>query len=552
MRRVRHLPNVLRFALILGSFALVSEGLTSAQTPPPVPPAVPPAAVATPVDREAQLENRIRQLEQMVDRLADQVNQQSTAASVPQPDAGAPGANGGTTNPPVTSGETATPDTGNAATTIAPAASGGAAAPGQSLPPNPSPSKRFNSPATLDNIKGNVKFGPGFEIRTNDDEYILQLHNLTQFDYRGYQQANQNPVRDSFLFPRQWFMASGRLTKPFGYFISEANGFDALSILDCFVDIDYDPRLRFRLGRFKTPFTYEFFVEPVQGLVVPERSLFFNNFALNRDLGAMAFGRLAHNKLDYAVGIFNGNRNGFVDNDNNKDIAAFMNYRPWGDEENTLLENFNIGGSVFAGNQQHSPTPVVMRTIVPTAGNSVAGVPFLTLNNNVINSGERALWDLHVAWFYKQLAVIAEWGSGFESFAIANTAGGRTRIPVQGFYAQGSYLLTGETRSSIGLVKPFSPFDIRKGKFGTGAWEPFVRYESLNISKDIFTSGLADPNLWTNSLYTATVGVNWHLTQYVKMYFDWNHAVFGNSVLYSPGHLQKTSDMFLVRFQLFF
>ena len=65
-------------------------------------------------------------------------------------------------------------------------------------------------------------------------------------------------------------------------------------------------------GRFKTPFTYEFFVEPVQGLILPERSIFFNNFGQNRDLGIMAFGRLFNNTFDYATGIFNGNRNGYI------------------------------------------------------------------------------------------------------------------------------------------------------------------------------------------------------------------------------------------------
>ena len=90
---------------------------------------------------------------------------------------------------------------------------GRAAAPGQSLPPNPPPSARFDSPATLENHPGNVKFGPGFEIRSDDDEFILQFHNLTQFDYRGYEQGGQDPVHDTFVFPRQWFMFSGRMTQ---------------------------------------------------------------------------------------------------------------------------------------------------------------------------------------------------------------------------------------------------------------------------------------------------------------------------------------------------
>lgn len=403
------------------------------------------------------------------------------------------------------------------------------------MPPNPSPSSRFNSPATLDSFRSNVTFGPGFEIRSDNDEYILQFHNLTQYEYRGYQQANQNPVQNGFLFPRQWFMFSGRLSKPFGYFVSLANGFDTVSILDCFLDVEFDPRLRFRIGHFKTPFTYEFFVEPIQGLVVPERSVFFNNFALNRSDGLMAFGRLFANQVDYAAGMFNGTRNSLINTSGgNLAALAFINWRPFAAEENTLRENFNLGGSVMAGNDFQTPVPQTFRTIVPTNGNAVAGIPFLALNNNVVNNGPHAFWDLHAAWYYRGLEVIGEWGSGFEDYGLARSSY-RNRIPVESFYVQTSYLLTGETRSNIGLVKPLHPVTLKKGDFGIGAWEPYARFEYLDIGSKIFTAGLADENLWTNRLYMTHVGINWHLTQYIKIYFDWNYAEFGQPVLFAPG-----------------
>jgi len=306
----------------------------------------------------------------MVNRLATQLNQVTRPPSGP-----------------------ATPDIGTPATTVAPPRAGGAGAPGQSLPPNPVPSPRFNSPATLDSRRGNFVFGPGFELRTNGDEYIFQFHDLTQVDYRGYLQGGQTPVHDTFVLPRQWFMFSGRLSLPWGYFVSIANNIDTFAILDCFLDYDYDPRLRFRIGRNKTPFTYEFFVEPVQGLVIPERSIFFNNFALNRSIGLMAFGRLFKGKVDYAVGIYNSARNSFIDVSGGKAIASFLNYRPFGDRQGTLLENFNIGGSVFAANEHAPPVPQTFRTVVPTTGDAIVGVPFLALNNNVVNSGPRAFWD---------------------------------------------------------------------------------------------------------------------------------------------------------------
>ncbi len=539
--------------LILGAAASALAQDPSGPAIPPAPTLPPPSAAVPPAtgtpmaaNREAELEERIRQLEGMVNKLATQVNKLSPPATPASATAG--GTSGGTAPNPDGGGTPTATGTGGAA----PSATGGASAPGQSLPPNPPSSKRFNSPATLESKKATARFGPGFEIRTEDDEFIFQFHNLTQFDYRGYQQGGQDPVHDTFTFPRQWFMFSGRITKPFGYFVSLANGFDTFSILDVFVDYDYDPKLRIRAGRFKTPFTYEFLVEPVQGLIIPERSLFFNNFAQNRDLGVMAYGRILNNQVDYAVGLFNGTRNGFVDSNDAKNVSAFLNWKPFGDEENTLFENLNIGGSVFAGRRNNLPAPNVLRTIVPIAGNAVAGTPFLAFNADAREVGYQAFWDLHIAYFYKQLAVIAEWGSGFQNYAPSSQVGNKTKIPVQSFYVEAGYLLTGETRSSVGIVKPNRPFDLRKGKFGPGAWELVGRYDYLDVGNEVFTRGFADPNLWTNSISMTDLGMNWHLNQYVKMYFDWQHSIFGDPVQFAPGRLQKTSDLFWVRLQLYF
>ena len=235
--------------------------------------------------------------------------------------------------------------------------SGGIGVPGGSFPPVPPPQNRFDSPATLEDKRGRVRFGPGFELVTDDAEFILQFHDLTQLDYRGYLQGGQDSVHDSFGLPRQRYIFSGHITKEIGFMASLQKGFDAVTGLDMFLDLNYDRRLQFRMGRFKTPFTYEFFVEPIQGLITPERSLFFNNFGQNRDVGVMAYGQLFNgpnfdevSRIQYAVGIFNGTRNGFLANQDGKFLSAFLNFHPFGEWRDSLLENFNIGGSVFAGN----------------------------------------------------------------------------------------------------------------------------------------------------------------------------------------------------------
>jgi phosphate-selective porin OprO/OprP len=484
------------------------------------------------LSREAQLEQRVQQLEAMVSEISRRIQSQQAGAA------------GGTAG--------GGPDIGSRASAALPSRSGGPGAPGQSLPPNPPPSDRFDSPATLENRRGNVRFGPGFEIRSDDDEFIWQFHNLTQFEYRGYQQGNQINVKDSFLIPRQWFMFSGRITKPIGYFVSFSNGIDAFTLLDVFLDLQFDPRFVIRAGRYKTPFTYEFFVEPPQGLLLPEQSLFFNNFGQNRDEGVMAYGRLARTTLDYAVGIFNGSRNGFVAPGDGKFLSAFINWKPFNNAEGSPLENFNIGGSVFGGNEYQVPVPQTLRTVVPTVGNAVAGVPFLAFNNNVRQAGMLTFWDLHTAWYYNSLAVIGEWQSGFQNYAQSTNLTAKTHLPVQSFYVQAAYLLTGETRSGLGIVKPRHPLSFKNGQFGLGAWEIVGRYNLLDIGKQVFNNGLADPNLWANRLYTTDLGFNWHVNQYVKFYFDWEHAVFNQPVIYNVNKRQETSDLFIARIQLYF
>ena len=105
-------------------------------------------------------------------------------------------------------------------------------------------------------------------------------------------------------------------------------------------------------------------------------------------------------RIDYAAGIFNGTPNAQFDLSNPKSVIAFLNFAPFRPATDSPLENFNVGGSLVAGDQDHVPVPQELRTIVPTAGSNVIGVPFLTFNNNVVASGPRNLWSLHSAYFY--------------------------------------------------------------------------------------------------------------------------------------------------------
>ncbi len=548
-----------------------------AQTPPVPDPSLPsapaPAASpnpAAPAGREAELEGRIRQLEMMVQKLSTQMGAPSAGGppggavvgtgpvdrAVDSP-TNASGPSVGTGEPPggppgpIAMDPAARP--GGEAPTATPGGKG-PLSPGQSSAPNPPPSARFEMPPTFLDLPLTGSFGPGFEIKTADEEFVLQFHDLTQVEGRFYQQGGQNPTHDTFAIPRQWFMFSGRITKPWEYFVSLQQGFDTVNGLDIFLNAHYDDRLQLRAGRFKTPFTYEFYTEPTQGLIQPELSLFFNNFALNRSVGGQLWGRLFNKTapLDYAVGIFNDDRNSFLASSDAKNVLGYLNWRPFATFVDTPLENFVLGGSVMAGTQTNAPLPATFRTVVATGGNSINGVPFLSFNANARESGPRAFWDLHAAWYYRHLSLIAEWQSGYQDYALAANLAAHDRIGVDSFYVQAGYFITGETVAGRNVVRPIKDFDIRKGREGPGAIELAGRFNALDLTRNIFTSGLADPNLWSNNLYTTDAGINWYPNQYVKIYFDWEHAVFGNPVQYNATARQKTSDLFLIRFQLYF
>ncbi|MFM7132582.1 MAG: porin, partial [bacterium] len=292
--------------------------------------------------------------------------------------------------------------------------------------------------------KGYAGVGPGFVISSDDDEYQIQFHNLTQLDLRQYNFQTMNPTRSTFGFPRQWTIVNGRLTKPIEYFVALNWGFTQMNLLDAFINIHYDDRLQVKLGRFKTPWSYEFYALPINGLISPERSVFFNNYGPNRDTGAMVWGQIFDKTTDYAVGGFNGIRNAFVDNNNAKEVIAYLNSRPLEKSGLDAFKYWNVGGSVSYNVYNGNARPEVFRTNVPYPGDPNVSPQWLVLNSGTQEFGSQKLWSLHSAWYYEHLSLIAEWYSGYETYAKQQTPLKGDQVATSGWYVQSGYFLTGE------------------------------------------------------------------------------------------------------------
>ena len=265
--RIRHRLLPLLGLLIVGLGAPRRAPAQESTAPPSSPPSPSSAASPPRTSREAELEERLRQMEALIKRMPDpeQVRRlEERLRMLPDPEhVRQLESTVQQLSAQVDQLSTRLRQSEAAAVSEEIGAGGSASGVGPSAE---LPSSRFDMPEPIPNIPAMTRFGPGFQIRSPDDEYDIQFHDLTQLDGRFYGIPNQKPVTDTFTIPRQWFIFSGHLSRPYEYYLSIAEAFEAFSILDVFLNVNYDRRLQFRIGRFKSRFTNEFWGVPTPGL----------------------------------------------------------------------------------------------------------------------------------------------------------------------------------------------------------------------------------------------------------------------------------------------
>ncbi|WP_161602298.1 porin [Tautonia marina] len=528
---------------------------------PPLDPSITPsdpAPPADPIDRLEAIEARLRALEDQNRQLTEENQELRRLIAIPppappDPNPTAPPAPGAGSRS-LTEAFGSTPPPASTSTSV-PRGSGTALG----NPPNtPVPGITAVSPGRAEErvpILG--RFGQGFQFESENKEFLLQINLESQTDYRAFDPSGDGLARDGFYQPRNRILFGGRVTRPVEYLFSINRGFSGLNLLDSFINVHADDRLMFKVGRFQSPQNYEQFAVSNLWLIAPERSLFTSNLGLNRQVGAMFWGELFDERLDYALALVNGPRNSYEDYNNDKDLMTYFNLRPFQDQpRGTLLRLLNLGGSFVYGTQDNPLVPDSFR-VATNASNADtadrAAPPFLIFNPGVIERGQRAFWSAHMAYFYRSLSLLADYNGAILRYAPSRTAPNSAVLPAHGFSIAAGYFLTGEELERRSLVEPLRPFSLKRGSFGPGAIELFGRYSTLDFSSNIFTAGLADPNLWSNSAAVTNLGVNWYPNRFTKVLLTWQYASFGSPVLYAlPDQKMIDNNMLWLRFQLYY
>ena len=353
--------------------------------------------------------------------------------------------------------------------------------------------------------------GNGLRFDSPDGEFQLQFHNLTQAELRNFPGAGgQSPLKTQFFIPRQRWYFTGRATKNVEFYTVINRGYGSLDLLDAFINFNYDPRFQFRVGRTKTPTSYEYYQIAEGDLIAPERSLFIGNLAGNRQEGFMLHGQIFEKSAEYAAGVFNGPRRSFGDFNNDKDLFLFYNMRPF---QNTEADRPEIL-------QRRRRVQLRTRAEPHPAGRACDrqrpdGVEHRVALADVLHVQQqrhrerlaRPLVDLD-RLVLQELQRPGRIRRDEPGLLVQQRQPARTRIPFEGFSVTPYYFLTGERITRRVDVKPDRDFGIKNGRItGPGAVEIYSRFSALNLGHDVFTAGFADRNLWTNQRLRRRHGI---------------------------------------------
>ena len=416
-----------------------------------------------------------------------------------------------------------------------------------------------------------VDFKDGVLFKTNDGLFSLRVNNLLQVDYRDFAHTagdthTPTSLHDNFTVSREWLYFRGNVTEYLDYQTVIAAGAAAsptgpstVNLLDAYLDFnpfgaDVKELFQFRVGRFKTPFLYQFYTLSPQDFISPELSMFGTNYLQNRQMGAMAHGKLFQQRLEYAAGMFNGAPNSYEVTFNNREAVLFLGYTPFLHNEGSIFQNLMLVGSYANGRQFGPAIPARLTTAVPAAGppdNSLISPTFTTFAPAAIQNGPRTLWDLEVLWAYKSFNFYGEYDAGNVSYGLATDPTAQVPVSVSGWSAAATYFFTGEEITlNRRRVQPLRHYNWKCG--GCGALEGYARYSNLVLGSNVLTSHVASPLGNASGVNATDVGVNWYLNQYVKIVFDWQHGMFNAPVMLAPERAIKTEDMFWTRFQLYY
>ncbi len=401
----------------------------------------------------------------------------------------------------------------------------------------------------------------GFGLKSADGNFELKLRGLVQADGRYFDNgikgqhtgvdSTTKEASNNLLVRRARPTIEGSFFEKYGFRITPDFGGSSTTLVDAYVDGNFDPAFKVRAGKFTPPLGLER-LQSSADTKFAELAL-VSNFLPSRDVGVQLGGDVLGNTLNYSVGIFNGAADGATgdnsDGNTDKELQARLFAQPFlnqpgffqglglgvaasvndgaGGTGNTGLSKFKTPGQEdFFGYRGD--------TSIAAASNPVTKAEV----NTVYLDGERTRLVPQFHYFNGSIGLLGEYVEELQGLSRFKSAGGipkaenrSDKIENDGWQLTTAWAITGEEESLKG-IKPAQNFD--PGNGGWGAWELVARTGELNIDKDAFlvdgvlgnSNSFADATKSAQSAQNWGVGVNWYLNKVVRVSLDYDHTDF--------------------------
>ncbi len=355
----------------------------------------------------------------------------------------------------------------------------------------------------------------GLNIQSPDKQYALKIKGYVQADTRKYiDDASNNGDTSLIRGARPTFDLklpngfSARLTTDFGG--------TSVKLVDAYTDWKARDELTLRAGKFKAPLGLEKWQSDTEGLFI-ERGL-PANFTTSRDIGFGAYGELVPAVLEYQLALTDGGAEGADitgDTSGGKDFTGRIFAQPFKNSDIPALQGVGIGFAGSVGQRDGTTTNTELTTGYKTTGQN----NFFTYSTGTFGNGKATKINPQ-AWYYNgPLSVLAEYLSSEVDVRNGATNGS---LKHDAYSTVLTYVLTGEDAAFDG-VKPSADFSLDKGTWG--AFELAGRIGALDIDDAAFGT-FASIATSATSVDEKVFGLNWYLSQNLKIQLDYAHNSF--------------------------
>lgn len=384
--------------------------------------------------------------------------------------------------------------------------------------------------------------GKGLSVKSAPPSDVeLKFKALVQADGRFFIGDEGNPQNDTFLFRRVEPTIEGSWGKLIGFRLNAQLAGDSATLNDAYLDLRFDPRATLRIGKTKTPVGLER-LQSSSSLAMVELG-FPGELAPGRDIGVQLQGEFADERLNYALGGYNGTPDGrdsiTANPDNDFEFAGRVFVEPW-KNGGGALSGLGFGIAASHGETHGSGNSFLPRYRTP------GQVTFFNYRSAVVADGDRSRWSPQAYYYRGAFGLLSEYIVSKQEVLLPDAAA-RAELEHDAWQIAAGWVLTGEDASYKGVVKPNQPFTL--GGAGWGALELVARYGRLDIDDDAFPR-FADPDVAASEATGWSFGLNWYLTGNLKLVANYTQTAFEGGA--AAGADREDEKAFFTRAQFSF